>query len=48
MFRPFYLRHHQVELCPVRGNSTTGDIKSLVSNEISFSSTQFFVYLNIK
>jgi hypothetical protein len=40
MFRPSFLDHHQV-VCPIQGNYTICDIKSLVFNEISFSSIIF-------
>jgi hypothetical protein len=33
---------------PIQGNHTICNIKSLVSNEISFSSIKFLVHLNIK
>jgi len=38
----------RLKVCPVRGNYTVCDIKSLVSNEISFSKIKFLVQLNIK
>jgi len=37
MFRPSFLGHHQV-VCLIQGHYTICDIKSLVFNEISFSS----------
>jgi len=48
MFRSFYLAIIRLNLCPVRGNYAICDIKSLVSNEISFFHRFFcsFEYFN--
>ena len=37
-----------MNICSVRGNYTICEMKSLVSNEISFSSIKFLVHMNIK
>jgi hypothetical protein len=43
MFRPSFLDHHQVVYL-IQGNYTICDIKSLVFNEISSSSINFFFF----
>jgi len=42
MFRPSFLGHHQV-VSLIQGNYTIRDIKSLLFNEISFSSIKYFL-----